>query len=66
MVIKSMLYFMMFGQMKVCQMQAYMDYIFKGILSIRLSPCHLSSIPIVVEYISTKGKIIFVENLIIH
>ncbi len=28
-----------------------------GILSILLSPCHLSSIPLVVGFISTQGKI---------
>lgn len=28
-----------------------------GVLSILLSPCHLSSIPLVVGYISSKGKI---------
>ena len=30
-----------------------------GILSILLSPCHLSSIPLVIGYISSQGQIKF-------
>ena len=36
-----------------------------GVLSILLSPCHLSSIPLVVGYISSQGKISIRRTFII-